>query len=342
MNGRTDEEFPVGVVMTRFYDARGNIHGVVSPAYLCRQGIAVPDTAGLAASTRKAWAASAIASECGWGSLPRPAGAKAHRCDGLLVGPFQAQPPFGLLIINTDGSLAERSGNGLTIFAQALTDQGLLVHGSELRVYHDKPDAVSPVITCVEPAENEQVPGFWLALGRPEFGPLAVGAVGVSPVAVGRHELSRVAALTSLNPQWGSSQFVRVGNPHCVTLVEQVSALPGCDTMHQSVLFKQLKAIAFAPPAGCGQPCVGGVNLQWAARDAGNRIIARVFERGEGPTASSGTSASAVACAAWRAGWVEGGDVAVVMPGGTAPVRLQIESGNVLSVSLFGTAQLKV
>ena len=306
--------------MTRFYDARGNIYGVVSPAHLRGLGIDVPDNARLAASTREMWAASAIASECGWGALPPPTGAKAYRCDGLLVGPFQARPPFDLLIINTDSSLAERSGNGLTIFAQA----------------------VSPVITYVEPAKHEQVPGFWLALGRPEFGPLAVGAVGVSPVVAAHHEFSRVAALASINAQWGNSQFVRIGNPHCVTLVEHVSALPVNDTMHQLALFNRLKAIAFAPPAGCGQLCVGGVNLQWVARDAGNRVIARVFERGEGPTASSGTSASAVACAAWRAGWIEGDDVTVVMPGGTAPVRLQTESGNVLSVSLFGTARLTI
>lgn len=327
--------------MTRFYDARGNIYGVVSPIYLCSQGIDVPGNADMAASTRKEWAASAIASECGWGSLPRPAGAKAHRCDGLLVGPFHDRPPFDLLIINTDGSLAERSGNGLTIFAQALADQGLMTQGSELWVYHDKPDAVSPVVTYVEPAVYEQVPGFWLTLGQPEFGPLAVGASDVSPVVVQHHEFSCVAALTSISPQWRSSQFVRVGNPHCVTLVEQVSALPGHDALHQSALFNRLKAIAFAPPAGSGQPCADGVNLQWAAWDSGNRVVARVFERGEGPTASSGTSASAVACAAWRAGWVDGGDVAVVMPGGTAPVRLQIESGNLLGVSLFGTARQK-
>ena len=90
-----------------------------------------------------------------------------------------------------------------------------------------------------------------------------------------------------------------------------------------------------------GQPCGAGVNLQWAARQSSNRVIARVFERGEGPTASSGTSASAVACAAWRAGWVESGEVAVVMPGGIAPVRLRTQGDTVLSVSLFGTARLQ-
>lgn len=80
--------------MTLFYDARGNIYGVVSPAQLRSKGIDVPDRADLAAGTRGVWALAAIAAECGWDELPRPAEAKAHRCDGLLVGPFQAAPPL--------------------------------------------------------------------------------------------------------------------------------------------------------------------------------------------------------------------------------------------------------
>lgn len=323
--------------MALFYDARGNIYGVVSPAALRDAGIAIPECAALAARTRSNWTSSAIAAECSWGSLPRPAGAKAHRCDGLLVGPFQAEPPFDLLIVNTDGSLAERSGNGLTIFAQALTDQALMSGASELRVHHDKPDALSPVTTRVEAAVREQVAGFWLELGVPGFGPEAVGA----QTGVDETEPSHVSELAAINPQWATSQFVRVGNPHCVTLVEQVSALPDNLKMQQPALYEPLKAIAFAPPAGGGRPCAAGINLQWAARQPGNRVFARVFERGEGPTASSGTSASAVACAAWRAGWVESGEVEVVMPGGIAPVRLQTDGETVLSVSLFGAARLQ-
>ncbi|NWA46325.1 diaminopimelate epimerase [Pseudomonas reactans] len=323
--------------MALFYDARGNIYGVVSPAALRYAGIAVPECAALAARTRSNWTSSAIAAECSWGSLPRPAGAKAHRCDGLLVGPFQAEPPFDLLIVNTDGSLAERSGNGLTIFAQALTDQSLMSGACELRVHHDKPDVLSPVTTRVEAAVREQVAGFWLELGVPGFGPEAVGA----QTGVDETEPSHVSELAAINPQWATSQFVRVGNPHCVTLVEQVSALPDNLKMQQPALYEPLKAIAFAPPAGGGRPCAAGINLQWAARQPGNRVFARVFERGEGPTASSGTSASAVACAAWRAGWIESGEVEVVMPGGIAPVRLQTDGETVLSVSLFGAARLQ-
>ncbi|MFC6339939.1 diaminopimelate epimerase [Pseudomonas sp. CCM 7891] len=325
--------------MTRFYDARGNIYGVVSPGVLRGQGIDVPNSAVLAARTRDAWTLAAVASECSWGALPHPPESKAHRCDGLLVGPFQSEPPFDLLIVNTDGSLAERSGNGLTIFAQALTDQGLMAATCELRVHHDKTDALSPVATRVEPAVHEQVPGFWLALGRPEFGPTAVGAASVARVSFNGRELSHVLGLSSINARWGHSQFVRVGNPHCVTLVPYASWLPSNRQMQQLELFEALKAIAFAPPVGVGQPCVAGVNLQWVARESDNCLVARVFERGEGPTASSGTSASAVACAAWYVGWVGAGEVAVVMPGGTAPVRLEEQDGVLSSVSLFGAAR---
>lgn len=327
--------------MTVFYDARGNIYGVVSPDVLRSKGIGVPESAAHAAGTRDVWALAAIAAECDWGVLPRPAEAKEHRCDGLLVGPFQAEPPFDLLIVNTDGSLAERSGNGLTIFAQSLTDQGLIAQGCDLQVHHDKTDALSPVVTRVEPAEYEQVRGFWLALGRPEFGPSAVGAVGVGVASLEGTVVSHVAPLAALNPDWKHSQFVRVGNPHCVTLVGDASALPDNLQMHRPALFEPLRAVAFASPVGAGQPCIAGVNLQWAALDSGNRVIARVFERGEGPTASSGTSASAVACAAWSVGWVTAGEVLVVMPGGTAPVRLHAEAGELLSVSLFGTARVQ-
>jgi len=47
-----------------------------------------------------------------------------------------------------------------------------------------------------------------------------------------------------------------------------------------------------------------------------------------------------VACAAWRVGWVDSGEVKVMMPGGTAPVLLEEMDGELSRVSLFGTAQL--
>jgi len=64
--------------MTNLYDARGNIYRVISPALLRSKGIEVTDSAALAANRRSAWELAAIASECGWGSLPRPPEAKAQ------------------------------------------------------------------------------------------------------------------------------------------------------------------------------------------------------------------------------------------------------------------------
>ena len=46
--------------------------------------------------------------------------------DGILVGPLGSKScDFGLRIFNPDGSEAEKSGNGLRIFARYLWDDGL-------------------------------------------------------------------------------------------------------------------------------------------------------------------------------------------------------------------------
>jgi len=324
--------------MTRFYDARGNIYGVVSPEALRDAGIDLPASATECAASRQSWSDAAISFCCHWPDGQRPANSKPHRSDGLLIGPFQAAPPFDVLIVNTDGSLAERSGNGLTIFSQALTEQGLIpATGALLCVHHDKGD---PVETSVKPAEVNGVRGFWLDLGQPGFGPEAVGAQQVEAVRFNGRAVSHVEPLAQLNPAWTHSQFVRIGNPHCVTLLSDISALPGNEPMRESALNEGLTRIAYAMPAGAGYPCPAGINLQWAALESPQTIRARVFERGEGPTASSGTSASAVASAAWRVGWVVAGEVQVVMPGGTAPVLLEVEDRELMRVRLFGTARL--
>jgi len=328
--------------MAPFYDARGNIYGVVSPQQARDHGIDLPQSAAQAAQTRESWAAAAVHAFCAWAPGEAPPDAKAHRSDGLLIGPFQSEPPFDLLIVNTDGTLAERSGNGLTIFSQALQEQGLMAGTGDclLQVHHDKSDGLSPLRTSVRAAEFEGTQGFWLDLGKPLFGPGAVGAQDVECMMFNQCDVSRVAALERLNPAWGNSQFVNIGNPHCVTLVDGAEALPSNSQMRAAALSQSLVRIAYAAPGGAGLPCPAGVNLQWARLEAEGRIAARVFERGEGPTASSGTSASAVASAAWRVGWVKAGPVNVVMPGGTAPILLEEAAGELVRVRLFGTARL--
>jgi diaminopimelate epimerase len=330
--------------MSQLYDARGNLYAVCTPQALRELGIAMADNATDAAANRSQWTHAAVQALCSWPADTRPEGAKPHRSDGLLVGPFQETAPFDLLIVNTDGTLAERSGNGLTIFARFLTDSANVGSsgGFELRVHHDKLDAASPVATNIEPATIDGQCGFWLELGTPAFGPAAVGALDASlgPAALNGRAVNRVTPLAAIDPRWEHSVFVRIGNPHCVTLVDGLAWLPSFEALHVQELNAALTHIAFAKGAlGSGEPCPAGVNLQWAWVQSAHQIVARVFERGEGPTASSGTSASAVASAAWHAGLVNSGLVEVSMPGGTAPVRLEEQDGQ-LRVSLFGVAKV--
>ena len=72
-----------------------------------------------------------------------------------------------------------------------------------------------------------------------------------------------------------------------------------------------------------------GTNVQVAREEAPGRIVARVWERGVGETASSGTSAVAVAAAINGEGGTD-----VVFPGGT--LRVRIESGRAF---LSGSAE---
>ncbi len=317
--------------MTTLYDARGNLYLVASPDELREAGVALPPDAAEAARRAGDWTEVAIDAFC---RVAAPAGGKPFLSDGLLVGPFESAPPFSVLIVNTDGSLAERSGNGLTIFTTALRDTGLARSGEQLRlIVHTGRSAALP--TDVEPAWRETTHGVWVSMGAPAYGPGAVGATpGMHvPATLNGVSCSKVGVLAVLDAEWATSQFVSVGNPHCVTFLAEEALLPGWDALNAEPLRAALTRIA-----DVGSPLApAGLNLQWAARTGPNRLAARVFERGEGPTRSSGTSAVAVASAALRLGLVEGPEIEVAMPGGTAPIIGQMVDGR-LSMRLFGVA----
>jgi diaminopimelate epimerase len=334
--------------MAAFYDARGNTYFVASPEEIA--GFAdIARTAPEAARTRERWAGRAVERICGRtdvsGSL-ETGGAKRYRSDGLLVGPFPEGHAFALLIVNTDGTLAERSGNGLTIFSQCLVDTGRADRSNPfvLRVYHDAPG--SPCVEArIEAAEREGRKGFWIDMGVPAYGAAAVGA---APEHLGVSEfngrtVARVFELEKIEASWTCSQFVNVGNPHCVTFLKSPELLPSMAQLESAQWLPRLSAIANSTGSdgmrGAGRPCRNGINLQWAAVVGPDHIEARVFERGEGPTLSSGSSATAVASAARSLGLIDARIVNVRMPGGVAPVRFDERSGRLERVMLFGEAQ---
>ena len=71
--------------------------------------------------------------------------------DGILVGPLESKrADYGLKILNPDGSEAEKSGNGLRIFARYLRDSKRV----ETEVF--TVDTLGGVVSC-EVSENAEV-----------------------------------------------------------------------------------------------------------------------------------------------------------------------------------------
>jgi diaminopimelate epimerase len=321
--------------MAKFYDARGNTYFVATPDEL--RSFDMPDTAAEAALAllNEGWAKKVVNHVCA-----DPRNKKQNLSNGLLLGPFSSNDGYDLLIVNTTGSPAERSGNGLTIFSQFLVDEGMEDRGKPFKIRIHFPQK-APIDAPIEPAEREGEIGFWVDMGRPAFGPRTVNANHDSAFETSQlngQDVYRVFALERIEAAWTSSQFVSVGNPHCVTFLKTADELP---TMSRLCSFKTgLKAIANGSQVG--NPCKDGINLQWAVVTAPDRIAARVFERGEGLTESSGSSATAVASAARHLHLVDASLVNVVMPGGVAPVRFDERSGRLERVMLFGVAMRKM
>jgi len=116
-----------------------------------------------------------------------------------------------------------------------------------------------------------------------------------------------------------TASVLRLGNPQCVVL----GSLP------EPSRFNQLG------PALARHPMFpGGTNVEFAQVDAPDRVRILIWERGVGPTTSSGTGASASAVAAAAHGGAAR-SVDVVAPGGTQHVEWR-EDG----VYLTGWAEL--
>lgn len=213
--------------------------------------------------------------------------------DGILEPRPSAQATAGLRIWNPDGSEAEKSGNGLRIFARYLVDhRGVpLVHTVEV---------ASGVVRCEVHADRGDVS---VEMGVPTFEPLLVPCARPlldSPFDVGGVELRLTA--------------VGLGNPHCVVFVDHdLDALPWRDWG------RALEVDPLFP---------NRTNVQFARVILSDLVEVRIWERGAGETLASGSSATAVVAAGQRLGRL-GPAVTVRMPGGSLQVY-RVEGGGLV------------
>jgi diaminopimelate epimerase len=288
------------------YNARGNKYFVATPGQIREAGVDLPDNP-----------AQAAAEGVKRGSWTHKISKHVSGGDGLLVGPFTAAGGIGLLIVNTGkGGLAERSGNGLTIFAKYLVAEHKELVGSDafvVNVYHPRTGAI-PV--PIQPDIRDGRRGFWVDMDVAEFGHQEVGAL--EDYGENRSPFSRVSVLEKIDPTWVRSKFVSIGNPHCVTFLDSEAAVRSVEEREDEFRDRLEKIADDFEYGGDPRPFPKGINLQWAFV-AGNdgrgsaMIHARVFERGEGWTDSSGSSATAVASAAREVGFVSDEVVLVKM-----------------------------
>jgi diaminopimelate epimerase len=210
--------------------------------------------------------------------------------DGILVREAGAQgDAFALRIFNPDGSEAEKSGNGLRIFARYLHDRGLV---------GEAPFAVRTpggVVGCriLEGGARVEV-----EMGRVSFHSRDIPVAG--PPREVLDETIEVAGESLL------FSAATVGNPHCVLFPREVS---------------RREAERLGPRLERHPSFPNRTNVQLVEVLGPTSIRIEIWERGAGYTLASGSSSCAAAAVACRLGGV-GREIAVHMPGGTLDVVL--------------------
>lgn len=184
--------------------------------------------------------------------------------DGILelLPPTGRPDRFALRIWNPDGGVAEKSGNGLRIFAKWLREHGYTA-ADRFTIATAGGDA--GVALDLDPA-TARVAAVTVEMGAATFDPRTSLTVGGTAYAV---------------------TILSVGNPHCVVVVPDLAAV-------------DLRALGPAIERHPAFPA--RTNVQFATPVGADLVRALVWERGAGETLASGSSACAVAAACHRLG----------------------------------------
>jgi diaminopimelate epimerase len=233
--------------------------------------------------------------------------------DGLLVADLDARP-VRLRIINPDGTGAEKSGNGLRIFAAYLDHRALVARDEWF-------DVALPRDTVAMRVEEDLDDGAVLVrvrMGPADFSGAAV-AFAPEPGDTQGVELDLGDA--------GSAEIntVSLGNPHCVVYVD---ALDRADF------------VARAPRLCTHEAFAEGTNVQFARATGPHELELWIWERGAGETLASGSSACAAAAVGVRRGLLEPGPIIASMPGGSVEVDVSVSDDGGYSVELLGPARM--
>ena len=211
--------------------------------------------------------------------------------DGILALNDSKKADFGLRIYNPDGSEAEKSGNGLRIFAR------YLYATRRVRKKSFTVDTKGGLVHIdLDLDELGEASAATVEMGRATFEPKAL------PCTVKSKELiQRPIQVAGERMQFTG---VSVGNPHCVIFRDR-----GEKWTRQELLY-------LGPELENHRLFPRRINVQLAVPIGPNSIYILIWERGAGETQASGSSSCAAASAAVRLGLVKA-PVTVKSPGGT-------------------------
>ena len=210
--------------------------------------------------------------------------------DGILYGPFESDEGPRVRIFNPDGSEAEKSGNGLRIFARYLFERGY-VKGKEFTI------VTSGGIVRAR-IEDEHASLIKIEMGRIKFLSTEIPVTGEERLVIDE-ELEVDGSTYKVT-------CLSIGNPHCVIPIEDVT---------------EAKARQLGPRVENHEIFPNRINMQLLKVIDRANIEIRIWERGAGYTLASGSSSCAAAGAAHELGLVDK-KVTVKMPGGSLLVEI--------------------
>ncbi|MCY3985925.1 MAG: diaminopimelate epimerase [Candidatus Dadabacteria bacterium] len=212
--------------------------------------------------------------------------------DGILLLVPSARGDFGLRILNPDGSEAEKSGNGLRIFAKYLYERK---YASRRTFSIDTPGGL---VTAEVEEKDGKVHHVTVDMGRATF--------RSDEIPVDIEEEEAVGQSLALNVGELDFTAVSVGNPHCVIFFDDIEE----DLIRK--LGPQIENHPVFP---------NRTNVQFAQVVSRDRVRIVIWERGAGYTLASGSSSCAVAAVCVKMGLTDRG-VRVEMPGGHLDINV--------------------
>ncbi len=216
--------------------------------------------------------------------------------DGILLKVPSSRADFGLRILNPDGSEAEKSGNGLRIFAKYLYDYKYVA--DKIFTIETPGGLVRAEVTK---EKNGKAFTIKVDMGKAIFESAKI------PVDCTKEECIN----ETLHLEYKDYQVncVSVGNPHCVVLKEEL------DENEIKTFGSQIE----------NHPMFQNrINVQFAKVVSPNEVEVIIWERGAGWTLASGSSSCAVASVVVKMGLTEP-NLTIKMPGGNLAIEMDDE-----------------